>query len=604
MLAIQVQLLEAFLITSDVIRDWKDHVGKLLIRVNEIMDIYALFSIFQVDQETYAMEIFWHNPPSQKTRERFDRIVKQRIGELNRLHFLSGMGVNHNIVDKERPEIELYEKDIALEVKSIFLESPQVGGVVGIGLQSSTVARDVGRSLIIEGILTTLANVVGSVKAIDQYTREVKYYVTRDPLTELYNQNLFWDLAANEQLRARRHGQQFALLVLDFDNFKMINDRYGHAFGNSFLQRFARQMKDVLPEGDILARYSGDIFTAILPQTDQESARQTAVRVMNALKEVVMSTSDGLQIKATVSIGIALYPEHADDINTLFVIARNMMLKAKRDGKNRIGIPGSDDLVEAREATDDKGLFLLDLLENPENIIPCFQPIVGIQQHDVSIYELLMAIRSGEEIIKASSFIGTAEKMGIISRLDYIVIEKAFREIHNKGYQGLLFINLAPNSLILKEFIRDVRKLATDYQIDPSNIVFEITERETVRNRILLEQFVWDLKNEGFKFAIDDFGSGFSTYHYLKMFPIDYVKIDGEFIKNTPDHEVDWAFVKSMISLARDLEIKTIAEHIEDREILKTVRELGADFGQGFFIGRPSLTIEPTVPKPAKSEPL
>ncbi len=156
-----------------------------------------------------------------------------------------------------------------------------------------------------------------------------------------------------------------------------------------------------------------------------------------------------------------------------------------------------------------------------------------------------------------------------------------------------MFVNLAPNSLILKDFVRDIRKLATEYQVDPSQVVFEITEREAVWNPVLLEEFSQDLRREGFKFAIDDFGSGFSTYHYLKMFPIDFIKIDGEFIKNTPHQAVDRAFVKNMISLAQDLEIKTIAEHIEDQEILSVVSDLGADYGQGYYIGRPNLIIDP-----------
>ncbi len=398
LLIFQVKLLEAFLITSEVVQDWKEHVSRLLVRVQEIMDIYALFSIFRVGTKTYALEVFWLGPPTPGTRKSFNDIVKRRIKEVNQLHFLAGMEINHNTVNHDAPEVELEDHDIDLEVKSIFLESPQIGGVVGIGVQATSVASDVGRSLIIEGILTTLGNVVGSVKAIHQYTEEVKHYATRDPLTNLYNQKVFWDLVANEQQRARRHEQKFALLVIDFDNFKMITDRYGHAFGESFLKRFAGQVQTVLPKGDILARYGGDVFVAILSQTDQDQANLVAANMMKALKEVTMHTHDGLQIKATVSIGISLFPEDSEDINTLFVIARNVMQRAKREGKNRIGFPCTDDLIEAKQARDEKGIFLLNLLEEPNNIIPFFQPVVGLQQDEVPVNELLMGIRYGEEI--------------------------------------------------------------------------------------------------------------------------------------------------------------------------------------------------------------
>jgi EAL domain-containing protein (putative c-di-GMP-specific phosphodiesterase class I) len=182
--------------------------------------------------------------------------------------------------------------------------------------------------------------------------------------------------------------------------------------------------------------------------------------------------------------------------------------------------------------------------------------------------------------------------MGIINQLDFIVIEKAFKEVRKKNYRGKLFVNLSPRSLILGEYINNVKQLAADNKIPPSSFVFEITEREAVRNRALVEKFARDLKSEGFKFAIDDFGSGFSTFHYLKLFPVDFIKIDGEFIINLPKDHMDKIFVKSIIALARDLKIKTIAEHIETAEILQMVQELGVDYAQGYYIREPALEIQ------------
>ena len=247
LLEFEVKLLESFLITSDVVRDWKEHVANLLVQFNEVMEANALFSIFKVGEENYDLDIFWRNRPSEKTSEQFDRIVQQRIREHEHLQFLSDININHTIIDRTLPEINLDEKDIDLQVKSIFLDQPKIGGVVGIGIQSG-MTEGIGSSLMIEGVLTTLVNVIGSVKAIYNYTKEMEYHASRDPLTGLFNQRMFWDLAANEMHRARRHNHSFSLLVLDLDNFKMVNDRYGHIFGDTFLQMLAGKIELFLRE--------------------------------------------------------------------------------------------------------------------------------------------------------------------------------------------------------------------------------------------------------------------------------------------------------------------------------------------------------------------
>jgi EAL domain-containing protein (putative c-di-GMP-specific phosphodiesterase class I) len=264
-----------------------------------------------------------------------------------------------------------------------------------------------------------------------------------------------------------------------------------------------------------------------------------------------------------------------------------MMYQAKTEGKNRIGVPTREDIHQVLKATEEKTLFLLNVLEDTDKVIPFFQPISRVSDGTVEMYELLMGIEHEGKILPAAQFIDMAENMGIISQLDYINMEKAFQEIQRTGYQGKLFINLSPKSLILNEFLRKVRTFAAEYEIAPERIVFEITERETVKNTALLEKFVKELKFEGFKFAIDDFGAGFSTFHYIKLFPVDYIKIEGEFIRNAPKNDVDRAFVKCIISLAKDLQIETIAEMIEDEEILDTVKELGATYGQGYHIQAP-----------------
>lgn len=587
LLAFEVNLLETFIITSEVVKDWRDHVGRLLSQVNQIMDAYVLFSIFDIGNESYDLEIFWRSRPSPATRHYFDQVVNQRLLEHRRLKPLADIKTRHNIVNFDAPEMTIAEQDLDLQTKSIFLENPQIGGVVGLGVHSGLKANE-GKSLIIESILTTLINVIGSVKAIYTYTKELEYYATRDPLTNLYNQRVFWDMAENERQRARSQGYSFGLLVVDLDNFKMLNDRYGHAFGDSYLKLLAGKIKEALPASDILTRYGGDEFAIILPEADAGKAYETALMLLDVVKQTAVMAPDEKAIRATASVGLAAFPEHSSELNTLFVIANNMMYKAKTEGKNRIGVPSREDILEVLKATEEKTLFLLNVLDNPERVIPFFQPIMALADGTIQIHELLMGIEHEGAILPAAKFIDMAEGMGIVSQLDYINMEKAFQEIQRKSYQGQLFINLSPKSLILSEFLPRVRELARRYGILPECIVFEITERETVKNPALLDKFVKDLKFEGFKFAIDDFGAGFSTFQYIKMFPVDYIKIEGDFIRNAPKDPTDRAFVKCIVSLAKDLQIQTIAEMIEDEAILESVRELGADFAQGYHIQAPS----------------
>lgn len=160
-------------------------------------------------------------------------------------------------------------------------------------------------------------------------------------------------------------------------------------------------------------------------------------------------------------------------------------------------------------------------------------------------------------------------------------------QITDKSYEGLIFINLSPRSLIQSGFIEKVKDLASQNQIDSKTVVFELTERETVRNLDQLKEFIIELKKEGFRFAIDDFGSGFSSYHYLKNFPIDYLKIEGSFIANLLNDNIDLAFVKSAVTLAKSLGIKTVAEFVETQEVLDAVIELDIDYAQGYYLGKP-----------------
>jgi EAL domain-containing protein (putative c-di-GMP-specific phosphodiesterase class I) len=208
---------------------------------------------------------------------------------------------------------------------------------------------------------------------------------------------------------------------------------------------------------------------------------------------------------------------------------------------------------------------------------------------EMEAVEVLSRIQlEGDNVMGAHEFIEIAENMGVIHNLDFAVMEKAFEQVLREGFKGLVFINMSPRSLVLSEFIPEVKRIVSEAGILPERVVFEITERDTVKNMVMLEKFVRNLKAEGFMLAIDDFGSGFSSFHYLKHFPIDFVKIEGEFIANMVNDNTDNAVVRCITDLAHELNARTIAEYVESEAVLQAVKSINITLAQGYHIRRPA----------------
>ena len=587
LLEFEIKLLDKFIITSDVVKDWREYICDLLIEINKIMETYTLMTIFRVGEDQFEVDIFWLGMPKEHQKEVFDAYINKTIKESEYFKEMTDFTIKHVIADRNRCLNELIEEEIEYRSKSLFLDSPKIGGIVGIGLQS-VFSNDPVRYIVIDSILTTMANLVGSVKAIHKYTQDLEYYAARDPLTDLFNQRVFNDMMAYEIKRAARHEYPFALMVIDCDNFKPINDNFGHAFGDKFLQTVANILEEEKRDEDIVARYGGDEFTIILPECDENGAQTVASRISKRIESEKLIAPDGTKVGITICVGICVYPTHTLSQKDMYIIADYMMYQAKEEGKNGIKIPNEKDISNILKTNQEKSSLLIRAIENDE-IYPYFQPInPASSNNNLVIHELLMRINQDGRIVSAYEFIEIAEARGLINTMDLMVIEKAFKEIEKTNYEGILFINLSPKSLIMGDFINKINNFVDKYNINKEKIVFEITERETVKNFSLLEKFVHNLKADGYKFAIDDFGSGFSSFHYIKKFPIDYVKIDGDFIININKDEKDRAFVNSIVTLAKELRIQTIAEFVENEEIVQILNELEIDYYQGYHIGKPS----------------
>ncbi|NMG31198.1 putative bifunctional diguanylate cyclase/phosphodiesterase [Aromatoleum evansii] len=594
MLEFEIRLLEKFILTSDVVKDWREYVNRLLIDIDGVMPAYALFSIFKTGDDIFDLEVFWRYTPSTESRQLFEETVRESLRR--NPYFADGYAVRieHNIADSSRNSPELVRSDIEVQTKSLLVEAPKIGGIVGIGMQAQAGA-DTTRWLVVESILSTLLNVVGSVKAIDKYTKDLEYYATRDPLTNLYNQRVFWELLDSEATRSGRHGYKFGLLMIDADNFKSVNDTYGHGFGDVFLQEVATTIRRAIREDDLLARYGGDEFVAILPETDLAGTIEVAQRIIDAVTSLAIETPDNTRVNGSLSVGMAVYPDHAIETKDLFLFADSMMYRAKADGKGRVAIPTEQDVVEVFRSLSEKSMLILAAVE-ARGVIPYYQPIIDPRTGKVEALEVLARIRLDDgSILVADAFVAIAEKMGLMHKLDYILMERALEAAVAADYQGLLFLNMSPRALVLTDFVQETRRIAGASGFDPARIVFEITERETIKNMALLERFINTLRSEGFRLAIDDFGSGFSSFHYVKRFPIDFLKIEGDFIVGMKHNDKDRALVRSIVALARDLGIRTVAEYVEDAEVLDKVIDQSIDLAQGYHIQRPTPSIEQAI---------
>lgn len=583
-LSFQTQIISELYVIDDLPKTWRERIRNILRSAANLTEICFAFAVHRSDNAKPSFELIWPCSPRQEMMKAAEALL---ISALERESYPipdHEVKASHTVLDEAcMPDMSLDMVELSVKrLSSGMLPS----GFVGLGLMKNRV-KDYADHIAVEGITTSLAGIICSLAAIRAYTLEIERFATRDPLTGLYNQVAFWDMLEYETERSRRQRYSFALLVMDLDNFKAVNDTYGHDLGDSMLKDMASLIKGTVRKGDIPARYGGDKFAAILPVCDEEQAYSVAGRIMDTIRQFSITLPDGAHIRQTLSIGISVFPDHASSDRDLFFMAETMVVQAKSSGKDRICSPGEQQAVVDFRHMGEKNIIILNAIER-HAVVPYFQPIIGVKDGRVEAYEVLTRISTPERIISASEFVETAEGMGAIAKLDYQLIEGAFEQVKKSGYSGRLFLNLSPKALIISDFMPTVRKLLDAYNIEPSRMVFEITERDTIRNLRLIENFIKDLRLEGFRFAIDDFGAGYSSFQYIKTFSIDYIKIAGEFIRNMTERgSVERAVVASVTSLATGLGIKTVAEYVESPEIMNEVQSAGIDYAQGYYISYP-----------------
>ena len=586
-LEFEVDLTKKLLITSDVIREWKEFTKNLLLQINHTFPVRFLFSLFVSPEETLELYVFWNGAPTPAEQRYFEESIDRRVRENRLLPEGKHLTFFHEVAASATPPPVHPEGSIVLETESLLLERPQIGGIVGVGLAGTR--TDAIKKLVVRGFLVSILNVLGSVKALSLYNKEIEYFAVRGPLTRLFNQRVFWELLEYEVGRAKRHDTSFAVCVVDLDDFKRVNDTFGHATGDRYLKEMAAILLSETRQGDILARYGGDEFAFVLPEVDLAGATTIVDRIREKISLFRMEPDEPGQplIEASVSIGIALFPDHASNAQDLFSLADRMMYKAKLSGKNAYRAPDPGEAVHFHTAGQ-REAHLLDLVRNG-HIFPYFQPLLDLSTRTVTGYEVLARLRDDDgKIVAAGEFISLVERAGLAASMDFSILEKALGMAAERGLSGKLFFNMTPYAMAAPDFANRIVDTVARYPIPTNQVAFEITERQAIKNVRLVENLIRELKSLGFSFSIDDFGAGFSSHHYLREFPVDYLKIDGPFILGAGrGNTVDLAIVHSIVSLARSLGIQTVGEGIEDEAALELATACGVTLGQGYFVGGP-----------------
>lgn len=433
-----------------------------------------------------------------------------------------------------------------------------------------------------------------------RFENELQHLADHDALTGLFNRRRFEEELERELARAVRYEEAGAVLMLDVDNFKYVNDTLGHAAGDQIVGGVARLLDRRLRHTDVVARFGGDEFALLLPHTRQSEATRVAGDLLQAIRENAVVVA-GRSVHITASIGVALFDAVRQTADEVLAAADLAMYEAKDSGRDRVitYTPNSGD--EARQRAQMSWIERIRCALAEERFALYCQPIQDVRSGEIVQHELLVRmIGEDGDIIAPSAFLATAERFGLVQSLDRWVVRNAIRLMDEQlraGRRLRLEVNLSGRSVDDPELPVLIQRELAATDVDPDNLAFEITETALISNMDEARRFAETLMRIGCRFALDDFGTGFGSYYYLKHLPLHFLKIDGDFIRNLPHSRTDQLMVRAMVQVAQGLGMRTIAEFVEDEAILEFLREYGVDFAQGYYIGRPR-PVEEAWPLP------
>ena len=588
----QSAVLEQIILSHEKVTQWKVFVQNILHSFQSVFPFQFFFIAF-AEEHGLGLNLYYVGHPSAENKQ----LARQRLVQkmLHELHLPPDSAVDIEEFEiepeqQQQPQLEAEIEMISIGVPQI--EGRNLAGLLGVAYASVRRPGPQERA-IIRSILAVMVMVVGSSRALARTLAELEYYATHDSLTGLHNRRHFSEMLDYEVGRSERHAHEFSLLLLDLDDFKDVNDTWGHPCGDMVLRRIAESLRQQTRKGDLTARLGGDEFILLLTETGSAGAQVAAEKLRNHLKEIRFESPDGKGFHLTTSVGVVTFPHDADSVTDLMSGVDMGLYRAKELGKDGIGTMTSvlEQLRSNRQTRDLVETLRQALKEG--RVRPFFQPIFDARSGALFAYETLARLHQPDgSTLSAGAFIETIEKYGLGRELDRAVVGQALHALKARIDAGLppvkLFINLSVQELQGRGVIGYAEHLCAELGIAPNTLVFELLERDAIGDMVHTRSFISALRDKGFLFALDDFGSGYNSFHYLRELSFDFVKIDGAFVRNILNSHIDRSLVRNLTHLCQDIGIEVVAEFVESEPLWQTLRGFGMNYGQGYHLGLPT----------------
>ncbi len=431
---------------------------------------------------------------------------------------------------------------------------------------------------------------------------QLHHQASHDELTGLYNRRVFEQRLKELLLDAREEENEHVLCYLDLDQFKVVNDTFGHMAGDELLRQLSNELANSVRESDLLARLGGDEFGILLENCELEQAVKLADSIRENIKNYRFVWENRV-FEVGVSIGVVAINKTSKKLSDILSAADLACYAAKDRGRNRIHVYQLTDEELSRRHSEMHYVMRINNALKEDLFILFKQPVVTLfDKEKLSMHwEVLVRMENSQgELVSPDVFIPAAERYNMMPKIDRMVIQKTFEamsrgEFFRKGYEHrVVGINLSGDSLDVC-FMEYIKEQAAIYKIKFNELCLEITETIAIANLSTANHFMDELKILGCQFALDDFGSGLSSFGYLKHLPVDFLKIDGSFVKDIVNDEIDRAMVESINQIGHIMGLRTIAEWVEDEETLLLLKKMRVDYSQGFFTGRPVPLSQPDI---------